>query len=132
MKKVVLTGILFLSACSSPPEPPQVDWKQDPETMNSQLMDWQPTFTVIKSGRVNSSWIKLIRNFHPENRLYSDDVFFAVAHSDYITVESSRGDDFFTAKSWLRSNGAYGVIQYKYKPDDFGIKPINIYLQKKG
>jgi len=75
MKKVVLTALLFLSACSSPPEPPQVDWKQDPATMNSQLMDWQPTFTVIKSDQVNSSWVKLIRNFSPENRLYSDDVF---------------------------------------------------------
>ncbi|EEW2245691.1 cag pathogenicity island Cag12 family protein [Yersinia enterocolitica] len=132
MKKVVLTALLFLSACSSPPEPPQVDWKQDPATMNSQLMDWQPTFTVIKSDRVNSSWVKLIRNFSPENRLYSDDVFFAVAHSDSVIVESSRGDDFFTAKNWLRSNGAYGLIQYRYKPDDFGIKSINIYLQKKG
>lgn len=132
MKKVMLTGLLFLSACSSPPEPPQVDWKQNPETVNSQLMDWQPNFTVIKSDQVNSSWVKLIRNFYPENRLYSDDVFFAVAHSDSVIVESSRGDDFFTAKNWLRSNGAYGLIQYRYKPDDFGIKSINIYLQKKG
>ncbi|HGK4568949.1 TPA: cag pathogenicity island Cag12 family protein, partial [Yersinia enterocolitica] len=56
----------------------------------------------------------------------------AVAHSDFIIVESSRGDDFFTAKNWLRSNGSYGLIQYRYKADNFGIKSINIYLQKKG
>lgn len=61
MKRIVLAGFVFLSACSSPPEPPQVDWKKNPETMNSQLMDWQPTFTVIKSDRVNSSWVKVIK-----------------------------------------------------------------------
>jgi len=132
MKRIVLAGFVFLSACSSPPEPPQVDWKKNPETVNSQLMDWQTDFTVIKSDRINSSWVKLIRNFSPENRLYSDDVFFAVAHSDSIIVESSRGDDFFTAKNWLRSNGAYGLIQYRKKPEYFDIESINIYLLKKG
>lgn len=130
MKRIVLAGFVFLSACSSPPEPPQVDSKKNPETMNSQLMDWQPTFTVIKSDRVNSSWIKVIKNFTPENRLYDDAVFYAVAHSDSIIIESSRGEDFFTAKNWLRSNGAYGLIQYRYKRDEFGVKSINIYLQK--
>jgi hypothetical protein len=65
----------FLSACSSPPEPPQVDWKQNPETVNAQLMDWQPTYSVIKSDKVNSSWVKVIHDFRPENRLYDDAVF---------------------------------------------------------
>lgn len=132
MKKISIMFFLFLSACASPPEPPQVDWKGKPETMNSQLMDWEPTFNVIKANKVNSVWTKVIRNFSPENRLYSDDVFYAVAHSDFITVESSRGDDFFTTKNWLRANGAYGVIQYRYKPAEFGIHSINVYLQRKG
>ncbi|HGR5033411.1 TPA: conjugal transfer protein, partial [Klebsiella pneumoniae] len=27
MKKMLMVSVLFLSACSSPPEPPQVDWE---------------------------------------------------------------------------------------------------------
>ena len=130
MKKIALSCLLFLSACSSPPEPPQVDWEGNPENMNSKLMDWEPTFAVIKADKVNSSWTKVIRNFYPENRLYSDDVFYAVAHSDSVIVESSHGDDFFTAKNWLRSNGAYGVIRYRYKADSFGVKKVSVYLQR--
>lgn len=130
MKKVAFTCLLFLSACSSPPEPPQVDWEKNPQTMNSALMDWEPTFTVVKADKVNSSWTKVIRNFSPENRLYSDEIFYAVAHSDSVIVESSRGDDFFTAKNWLRSNGAYGVIRYRYKSDSFGVKKVSVYLQR--
>ncbi|ECL5509822.1 conjugal transfer protein, partial [Salmonella enterica] len=26
MKKILMISILFLTACSSPPEPPQVEW----------------------------------------------------------------------------------------------------------
>ncbi len=130
MKKMLMVSVLFLSACSSPPEPPQVDWKQNPETVNTQLMDWQPTYSVIKSDKVKLSWVKVIHDFRPENRLYDDAVFYAVAHSDTIIIESGKGEDFFTTKNWLRSNGAYGVIQYRYKNDGFGFKSINIFLQK--
>ncbi|HBW9136120.1 TPA: conjugal transfer protein, partial [Klebsiella pneumoniae] len=104
MKKMLMVSVLFLSACSSPPEPPQVDWEQNPETVNTQLMDWQPTYSVIKSDKVNSSWVKVIHNFRPENRLYDDAVFYSVAHSDSVIVETSNGTDFFTAKNWLRAN----------------------------
>ena len=52
MKKMLMVSVLFLSACSSPPEPPQVDWEQNPETVNTQLMDWQPTYSVIKSDKI--------------------------------------------------------------------------------
>ncbi|EDS0108702.1 conjugal transfer protein, partial [Escherichia coli] len=27
MKKILMISILFLTACSSPPEPPQVEWE---------------------------------------------------------------------------------------------------------
>lgn len=128
--KRVMFGVIFLVSCSSPPEPPQVDWKKSPETMNTQLMDWQSTFTVIKSDQVKSSWVKVIHNFTPENRLYDNAVFYAVAHSDSIIVESSNGTDFFIAKDWLRSNSAYGVIQYRYKTNCLSCRTTSIYLSR--
>ncbi|HBR6621186.1 TPA: conjugal transfer protein [Klebsiella pneumoniae] len=130
MKKMLMVSVLFLSACSSPPEPPQVDWKQNPETVNAQLMDWQPTYSVIKSDKVNSSWVKVIHDFRPENRLYDDAVFYSVAHSDSVIVETSNGKDFFTAKNWLRANGANGVIQYRYKMKCLSCRTTSVYLSR--
>lgn len=133
MKKLVLISVLFLAACSSPPEPPQVDWKNKGEVMNTELMQWQPTFTIIKSDAVKSSWEKVITNFTPENRLYDDAVFYAIAHSDTIIVETNNnGVDYFTAKNWLRAHGAYGVIQFKNKTDCITCRSTNVYLIKKG
>ncbi len=79
MKKMLMVSVLFLSACSSPPEPPQVDWEQNPETVNTQLMDWQPTYSVIKSDKVNSSWIKVIHDFRPET-VFMMMLFFIPLH----------------------------------------------------
>ena len=99
MKKLILLSAIVMSGCSSPPEPPQVNWSDKPETMNSQLPDWQPTNQVVKSDKVTSTWMKVITNFSPENRLYDDSVFYAVAHSPVIIVETTNGGDFFIAKN---------------------------------
>ena len=130
MKKIIFITSILLSGCSSPPEPPQVDWNGKPDTVNSQLPDWQPTYQVIKADKVSSSWMKTISGFKPENRLYDDSVFYAVAHSPVIIVETNNGTDFFTAKKWLRSNGAYGVIQYSCKVSGFGVRSTNIYFER--
>ncbi|MGE2160925.1 cag pathogenicity island Cag12 family protein [Enterobacter hormaechei] len=130
MKKMLMVSVLFLSACSSPPEPPQIDWKQNPETVNTQLMDWQPTYSVIKSDKINSSWVKVIHDFRPENRLYDDAVFYSVAHSDSVIVETNNGTDFFTAKNWLRANGANGVIHYRYKMNCLSCRTTSVYLSR--
>ncbi|WP_407228289.1 hypothetical protein [Escherichia coli] len=61
--------------------------------MNS-VPDWQPTNQVVKSDKVTSTWMKVITNFSPENRLYDDSVFYAVAHSSVIIVETTNGGDF--------------------------------------
>ncbi len=66
--KMLMVSVLFLSACSSPPEPPQVDWEQNPETVNT-INGLATDISVIKSDKVNSSWVKVIHNFRPENRL---------------------------------------------------------------
>ncbi|EAW8461779.1 cag pathogenicity island Cag12 family protein [Salmonella enterica] len=133
MKKLALISVIVLAACSSPPEPPQVDWKQEPQAMNASMIQWQPTFTVIRSGAVSGTWEKVITNFVPENRLYDDAVFYAVAHSDTIIVETNNnGVDYFTAKSWLRTHGAYGVIQFKNKTDCVTCRSTNVYLIRKG
>lgn len=69
MKKILMISILFLTACSSPPEPPQVEWEKLPEVMNTQIINWTPTSNVIKSDNINSSWSKVLPGFKPENRL---------------------------------------------------------------
>lgn len=70
-----MISILVLTACSSPPEPPQVEWEKMPEVMNTQIMNWTPTSNVIKSDNINSLWSKVLPDFKPENRLYDDSVF---------------------------------------------------------
>ena len=59
MKKILMISILVLTACSSPPEPPQVEWEKRPEVMNTQIMNWKPTSGVIKSDNINSSLSKV-------------------------------------------------------------------------
>lgn len=128
MKIKAVCCVLFLTACSSPPEPPQIDWHQQPDNISTELMDWQPTQGIMKSEQVNSSWKKVIRNFVPENRVYDDAVFYAVAHSREILVECSNGSDFFAAKNWLRSNGATGVIKYASNKNCISCRSVNVYL----
>ncbi|MDO2331534.1 cag pathogenicity island Cag12 family protein, partial [Escherichia coli] len=94
--------MLVLTACSSPPEPPQVEWEKMPEVMNTQIMNWTPTSNVIKSDNINSLWSKVLPDFKPENRLYDDSVFYAVAHSEKIVVRTSSFDSYWSAKDWLR------------------------------
>ncbi|EJL4900547.1 conjugal transfer protein, partial [Salmonella enterica subsp. enterica serovar Typhimurium] len=113
MKKILMISILVLTACSSPPEPPQVEWEKRPEVMNTQIMNWTPTSGVIKSDNITSSWSKVLPDFKPENRLYDDSVFYAVAHSEEIVVRTSSFDSYWSAKDWLRKNGATGVIEYQ-------------------
>ncbi|HFF7121841.1 TPA: cag pathogenicity island Cag12 family protein, partial [Klebsiella pneumoniae] len=62
--------------------------------------------------------------------LYDDAVFYSVAHSDSVIVETSNGTDFFTAKNWLRANGANGVIQYRYKMNCFSCRTTSVYLSR--
>ncbi|HAW2529992.1 TPA: conjugal transfer protein, partial [Escherichia coli] len=74
---------------------------------------WTPTSNVIKSDNINSLWSKVLPDFKPENRLYDDSVFYAVAHSEKIVVRTSSFDSYWSAKDWLRKNDATGVIEYQ-------------------
>ena len=130
MKKVMLVFVFLATACSSPPEAPKVDWKGNAEVMNSHAIDWQANQGVIKSDSVTGQWSQVLRGFKPENQLYDDAVFYAVAHSDRIVVETSESGAYFTAKRWLQEHGATGVIEYQTKPYSLGLKTTNIYIQK--
>ncbi|ECZ5471009.1 conjugal transfer protein [Salmonella enterica subsp. enterica serovar Oslo] len=128
MKKILMVSIILLAACSSPPEPPQVDWKKKPETINSEMMNYKSTYSVIKSDNVNGKWSKEIRNFKPENRLYDDAVFYAVTHSDRIVVSTSSADGFWIAKDWLIKNGATCVIEYQPVINCLTCRETNLYF----
>ena len=130
MKKILMISILVLTACSSPPEPPQVEWEKTPEVMNTQIMNWKPTSGVIKSDNINSSWSKVLPGFKPENRLYDDSVFYAVAHSEKIVVRTSSFDSYWSAKDWLRKNGATGVIEYQPLKRWLNNDYVEIYLSR--
>lgn len=112
MKKKLFVFLWLLTGCSSPPQAPQIDWDDKREVMNTQLMAWTPTNDVIKSEETTGHWAKKIVQFIPENRLYDDAVFYAVAHSTRIMVETSGATEFFKATDWLRKNGAKGVIEF--------------------
>ncbi|ENN8378711.1 conjugal transfer protein [Providencia rettgeri] len=118
MKKTVWLCVFLLTACSSsPPEAPKVDWGKKGYPMNTQLMIWTPTQTIIKSDEVNEKWQKQIDNFIPENRLYDDAVFYAIAHANKIIIEVNGGNEFLKTKTWLQAHGANAVIEYQSKPN---------------
>lgn len=130
MRKLILLFIFVTAACSSPPEAPKVDWKGNAEVMNSHAIDWQDNQGVIKSDSVTGHWSKVLRGFKPENRLYDDAVFYAVAHSDRVVVETSESSAYFISKRWLKEQGATGVIEYRKINDNFGLKTTNIYVAR--
>ena len=132
MMKVInmLLFSLALSGCSSPPPQVPVEWDKTGQSVNTGLPQWRDNPVIIPSPVVKDTWLLSIhaRNFNETN--WTPAVFYAVAHSARIVVAAPSGAEFFTAKNWRRSNGAYGLIQYRYKRDEFGVKSINIYLQK--
>lgn len=130
MKKIALVLVFFAAACSSPPEAPQVNWKGSTDVMNSHAIDWRASQGIIKSDKVTGQWSQILHDFKPENQLYHDAVFYAVAHSDRIVVETTDSGAYFVAKHWLRQQGATGVIEYRKKTNNTGIKVTNIYVQK--
>ncbi|HDN7368044.1 TPA: conjugal transfer protein [Salmonella enterica subsp. enterica serovar Chester] len=130
MKKMIMVCILFLIACSSPPEPTQVEWEKRPEVMNTQIISWTPTSGVIKSDNINSSWSKVLSDFSPENRLYDDSVFYAVTHSEKIVIRASSFNNYWTAKDWLRRNGATCVIEYQPLKSWLKNDYVEIYLSR--
>ncbi|MDJ4048334.1 cag pathogenicity island Cag12 family protein, partial [Salmonella enterica] len=69
-------------------------------------------------------------DFKPENRLYDDSVFYAVAHSEEIVVRTSSFDSYWSAKDWLRKNGATGVIEYQPLKRWLNNDYVEIYLSR--
>jgi len=131
MKKILLPllATFIIVGCSSPPPPPKVEWDKKKEVMNSDIMSWRPNYQIIKSDKVTSTWGKEIVNFAPENSLYDDTTFYAIAHSDRIIVETNNENlNFFEVKSWLRSHGAYGLIEFKRNTDCLTCTQTNVYL----
>ncbi|HEK1936157.1 TPA: cag pathogenicity island Cag12 family protein [Proteus mirabilis] len=129
MKKGLWLSVVLLTACSSPPEAPKVDWGKKEVAVNAKIMTWTPIHTVVSSDVVNDEWQKRINNFIPENSLYDDAVYFAIAHSNKIIVEANNGTEFLKTKEWLQAHGANGVIQYQKKSNWLN-NPITVYLIK--
>ena len=59
MKKILMISILVLTACSSPPEPPQVEWEKMPEVMNTQIMNWTPIEYQPLNRWLNNDYVEI-------------------------------------------------------------------------
>lgn len=115
MKKTIMLAFPFiLSACSSPPEPASVDWGAKEDTVNSTLPSWEESGTVNASTNVTGKWMKTVRGFKTDQPL-DVGVYYAISHSTNIVVSASSSKDWFDTKSWLRSHGANGVIDFEFK-----------------
>ncbi|HGN1993981.1 hypothetical protein [Proteus mirabilis] len=49
MKKGLWLSVVLLTACSSPPEAPKVDWGKKEVAVNAKIMTWTPIHTVVSS-----------------------------------------------------------------------------------
>jgi hypothetical protein len=103
---------LTLAGCSSPPEPPVVDWQQPATAVNTTAPDWHETTGVIQSPAVTGHWTKTIV-FRDESQLWPPDVWYVVAHSPVVMISTPYTGEYFKAKAWLIKNGVTGLILYR-------------------
>ncbi|EMB4337267.1 hypothetical protein I5462_12620 [Citrobacter freundii] len=112
------TGIILmiLSGCSSPPEPARPEWNKPGAFVNSTLPQWSENRLVVPSPETDGHWSTAII-FNPDI-IYLPAVWYAVAHSERISVYSPDGAGYFRAKYWLRKHGYTGVITFHPEHDN--------------
>lgn len=109
----ILSFLILLSGCSSPPPPVPVEWEKPSRSVNTGLPQWRDTPVIIPSPVVKDTWLLSIHARNYNETRWTPAVFYAVAHSARIVVAAPSGAAFFTAKNWLRQYGAKGVIAYQ-------------------
>ncbi|WP_282677413.1 cag pathogenicity island Cag12 family protein [Serratia marcescens] len=130
MKMVMMLVCLSVVAgCSSPPPPTPVDWDKTPTAMNGTLPEWRENYVVNPAPHVDGKWSRVIRSFSTDTP-YGVDVYYAVVHSSFVMVTANNADDFFNAKSWLRTHGAKGVIRYQKSEFSWSGRNTDIYLSR--
>lgn len=102
---------LLLAGCSSPPEPPAVNWKQSGEDLNTAIPAWHESTGVVHAPVVTGHWLHTFTYTGSEQAM-TPGGWFAIAHSTAITIESPDSATFFAAKIWLQQHGATAVIAW--------------------
>lgn len=119
----------ILSACSSPPEPQAVNWSAKAELLNNTLPEWNKSGSVNTSANVDGKWIKTIKGFDI-NKPFGIGVYYAVAHSTRIIVKTNSSQRWFDTKTWLRSHGANGVIDFEYAKGCMTCNTVDVSLSR--
>ncbi|WP_230472633.1 cag pathogenicity island Cag12 family protein [Gibbsiella quercinecans] len=111
-----VAALVMLSGCASPPEPVQPEWNTPGAAVNATLPQWSENRIVVPSADVDGHWSTYIV-FSPE-AIYPPGVWYAVAHSEKIVINTPDGTSYFRAKSWLRKHGYRAVVTYQPKATD--------------
>ncbi|CPR18969.1 hypothetical protein JMY81_18585 [Brenneria goodwinii] len=109
-------ALVMLSGCASPPEPVQPAWDTSGAAVNATLPQWSENRIIVSSPDVDGRWSTSIV-FSPE-AIYPAGVWYAVAHSKQVVVNTPDGASYFRAKSWLRKHGYRAVVTYQPKATD--------------
>lgn len=127
---VALSALLVLAGCSSPPEPAAVEWDKPLSPTNGTLPLWQENAVVTPSPVVSGQWSRVIMDFQDDGRVWTPDVWYAVAHSPRVAVSAPDATAFFAAKAWLRQHGAQGLISYRPKTHCLTCNTTDIYFSR--
>jgi hypothetical protein len=108
---LLICSWVILSGCSSPPTPLQPKWNKPGIDINTTPKQWSKNGLILPSDKFEGHWSKTII-FHADV-IYSPYVSYLIAHSERVVVNASTGKNYFDAKSWLRKNGYFGLINFK-------------------
>ncbi|MDQ1228439.1 hypothetical protein QE443_004700 [Pantoea ananatis] len=116
-KTLILSLAIFMTACSSPPEPPMPDRSSKTEQINADLPLWQANNAFVRAKGVSGHWQLKMVNFRGDDDTYPPAFWYGINHSSHILVAAGTRTNWFAVKNWLRNHGATTqVIEYRVKP----------------
>ncbi|UMX84516.1 cag pathogenicity island Cag12 family protein [Klebsiella pneumoniae] len=111
LKVIMLAAIV--TGCSSPPPPVPVEWDKAAEPLNTSLPQWSDNNVIVPSPTVNGKWTSSISAQSFYDTIWTPTVFYAVAIQHELSSLHNPALISLMPKTWLRQNGAKGVIEYQ-------------------